>query len=136
MPTRLSRAASTRTSFRAVPYNNAPFRQLSPPVARFSKSRRDRDADKEASLCGMWANAILYLVETGRVHAATAYEEAAVNEEAPDWLPLFAQVGVDVDPVHLSHWLKKRLSMPGHSAELDEVRKRLIDRRRQSKEVG
>ena len=106
-------------------------------MARFSKSRRDRDADdKEASLCGMWANAILFLVETGRVHEATAYEEAAVTEEAPAWLPLFARVGVNVDPLQLSHWLKQRLSMPGHSAELDEVRNRLIDRRRQSKETG
>jgi hypothetical protein len=78
----------------------------------------------------MWANAIGYLFDTGHSLEARAYEEVVVSEEAPDWMQLFARVGVAIDPVNLTNWLKKRPEDPDHLVRLDEVRLRLINRRR------
>jgi hypothetical protein len=82
----------------------------------------------------MWANAILYLEDSGHGRAVAAYEEIVLDESAPDWLQLFARVGVTIDPLELTRWLKEQPDRnPDHLEELDAVRRRLIDGRRQRK---
>jgi hypothetical protein len=88
------------------------------------------DKDKEASLCGVCASGILYLRDDGHTREAAAYEEAAISEEAPDWLRLFAQVGWTIDPERLAKCLRERPKRePDHWEELGDVRQRLIRRR-------
>jgi hypothetical protein len=88
------------------------------------------DKDRETSLCGMWASGVLYLRDQGRDSEAATYEEAVVREAEPDWLELFARVGVAIDPFQLGWWLKERPRRePAHLDRLDDVRHRLAQRR-------